>query len=127
MAGTVTLTVDEDKAAALNGLLALLAGNQGAPQATVAEPTTAAKPTKAPAKKAEPEVAPQDALIEKLGLRYGKGSTVLSAEGIKAAARVLKSGTPEAIAKEEGNGSHVILFRTDKGNLRIQNAFTPKA
>ena len=112
-------TLTQEQAAVLEGLRALL--NQDAPS------TKAATRPAAKVKAATPEVEPQDALMDKLGIRYGKGSTVLTPEAIKAAARVLKTGAPEAIAKDEGNGSHVVIFRTDKGNVRVQNAYTPKA
>ena len=90
--------------------------------------TATKKPVKKAVKRApKVEATPQDELVDSLGIRYAKGRTVLTADGIKAAARVLKSGKPEAVAKEEGFGSHVVLFRTDDGNVAVQNAFTPKA
>ena len=75
---------------------------------------------------ASPERPAYEALMEERGVKPAKGSTVLTAEAVKAAARVLKSGKPEVIASPEGNGDHVVIFTTDKGNVRVQNAYTPK-
>lgn len=108
-----TVTLPEEQAAAIESILALLAN--GASPAKVVEQVTT------------PERPAHEVVMEERGVRPAKGSTVLTPEAIKAAARVLKSGKPEVVASPEGNGDHVVLFTTDKGNVRVQNAYTPKA
>ena len=115
---TKTITLDEKQANALEGLLALLENGKAATPTAVAQAVEAATAPERPA---------HEVLFEERGIKPAKGSTVLTADGVKAAARVLKSGKPEAIESPEGNGDHVVLFVTEKGNLRIQNAYTPKA
>jgi len=110
-----TVTLPEEQAAAIESILALLANGQ-APAKVIEQ-----------AKAATPERPAHETAMEERGVRPAKGSTVLTPEAIKAAARVLKSGKPEVIASPEGNGDHVVLFTTDKGNVRVQNAYTPKA
>lgn len=115
---TTTITLDENQAQALTGLLALLGDGQGATPTAVAEALQVTEP--------EPERPAHEVLMEERGVKPAKGSTVLTPDAVKAAARVLKSGTPEVVQSPEGNGDHVVLFTTDKGNLRVQNTYTPK-
>lgn len=110
---TKTVTIPEDKAEAVAQLLALLANGEA--PAKVVEAVTA--PPTRPA---------HEVVMEERGVKPARGSTVLTPEAIKAAARVLKSGKPEVIESPEGNGDHVLLFVTDKGNVRVQNTYTPK-
>ena len=111
-----TITLPAEQVAAIENILALLAN--GASPAKVVEQ---AKVVVAPERPAH------EVVMEERGVRPAKGSTVLTPEAIKAAARVLKSGKPEVVASPEGNGDHVVLFTTDKGNVRVQNAYTPTA
>jgi len=114
-----TITLDKNQADALTGLLTLLGNGQGATPTAVAEALQATEPE-------EPEAPAHEVAMEKAGVKPAKGSTVLTSDAVKAAARVLKSGNPEVVKSPEGNGDHVVLFVTDKGNLRVQNAYTPK-
>lgn len=109
-----TITLPQEQAEAIQTIIALLANGQ-APAKAIGQAKTA------------PERPAHEAVMEERGVHPAKGSTVLTPEAIKAAARVLKSGKPEVIASPEGNGDHVVLFTTDKGNVRVQNAYTPKA
>lgn len=110
-----TITLPAEQAAAIETILALLASGE-APAKVVEQ-----------AKVVTPDRPAHEVAMEERGVRPAKGSTVLTPEGIKAAARVLKSGKPEVVPSPEGNGDHVVLFTTDKGNIRVQNAYTPKA
>jgi hypothetical protein len=115
MADKHIIEVDDAQAAILTGLLAALGNGQGATPTAVAQALSATE-----------ERPAYEVLMEERGVKPAKGSTVLTSDGVKAAARVLKSGKPEVVASPEGNGDHVVLFTTDKGNLRVQNAYTPK-
>ena len=110
---TKTVEIPAGQAEALTQLLALIANGE--------------EPAKVVEKVQAVERPAHEVVMEERGVRPAKGSTVLTAEAIKAAARVLKSGKPEVIASPEGNGDHVLLFITEKGNVRVQNAYTPKA
>ena len=84
----------------------------------------------APEEPSEPETpsepTPQDAaeaLAEAQGLRPTKGRVYLSADAVKAAARVAKGGKPEAVACAGGRATHVVFWLNESGEVAAQNYY----
>lgn len=67
-----------------------------------------------------------DNLVAQSGLSHGKGRVYATGEILTAAARVLKTGTPE-IVRTSGKGKTpaVVIFREDSGDVAIQNLYNP--
>lgn len=80
----------------------------------------------------EPVVSPEDALLNKTGLKRATGGhAVLSGETLVACARVLKTGTPEIVAVTRDNlkarnVTHILVAR-DGAEVVTQYLYTPKA
>jgi len=69
-------------------------------------------------------VAPKfDAKVhaEAHGYALNTGRVYLTADAVKAAGRVVKTGTPEIVATSGGRSTHVLVFRTDTGDAAVQN------
>lgn len=71
-------------------------------------------------------VDPVQALVDKHGLSFAKGGRAyLTLDAFTAGARVLKTGTPEVVkaadekSHERRSVSHVVLFRTEAGNVGV--------
>lgn len=107
---TTNVTLTSEQAEVLNGLLELLGNGQGATPTVVAEAT-----------KPEPAKPMHEALLEERGGSFVKGRTYVTGEGIKAMARVAKTGKPEIAPSPEGNGDAVLIFATEQGNVAVQN------
>lgn len=85
-------------------------------------------PAQAAPAKAEPVTskAQADVLVTQQGLAHAKGRVYLTGAMLEAGARVLKNGTPEIIASSgAGRTTHVLIFRTDGGDLAAQNLYKP--
>lgn len=100
--------------------------------AATAEPE-ASEPAEAEAPVEEPEVSggdveatpPQpahDALVEEHGLTFTKGRVYVTPDATEAIVRVRKTGSPEIIQSSGvGRTKALVLFRTDSGDVAIQN------
>lgn len=78
------------------------------------------------------EIDPVEELLTQNGLRYAKGGrSYFTKEALTAAARVLKTGTPEVVAVDRESLAkrgitHLVLFRED-GQVVSQFAYAPSA
>jgi hypothetical protein len=67
-----------------------------------------------------------DNLVAQAGLAHTKGRVYVTGSILEAAARVLKTGTPEIIATSGvGRTKAVVIFREDSGDVALQNLFQP--
>jgi len=68
-----------------------------------------------------------EALVAEAGLTFTRGRVYGKGELLEAAARVLKTGTPE-IVKSSGVGhtAAVLVYREESGDFAMQNLSTPK-
>lgn len=112
---TRTVEVTEGQANAVQALLTLLGNGQGATPTVVAEATQTTEP------EPEPEKPAHEALLEERGGTFVRGRAYVTAEGVKALARVAKTGKPEIVDSPEGNGDAVLAFATEQGNVALQN------
>lgn len=63
-----------------------------------------------------------DQLVEAQGLEFAKGRVYVTPDTIEAAVRVRKTGKPEIIASSgAGRTAAVLLFKTDNGDVALQN------
>lgn len=80
----------------------------------------------------EAQIDPVEALLSTHGLRYARGGrSYLTTEALAAAARVLKTGTPEVVqvsreSLAKRGITHLVLFR-DGEDVATQFAFRPTA
>lgn len=124
---------------ALASILSLLQAGQHSTPAPVVDAVTA-KPAVEPAPEPVVETPPSAAdqllaFVADKGLAFAKGGrTYQNADMLKAAVRVLKTGTPEVLAYGDGSilgkrgVSHIAMGRADDGkSVFTQFCYTPSA
>lgn len=100
----------------ISALVAQLAAalTQSAPEAEQVETSAPSTPT---------AQGTAESLAEAQGLRPTKGRVYLSADAVKAAARVAKGGKPEAVACAGGRATHVVFWLGENGEVAAQNYY----
>lgn len=66
---------------------------------------------------------PVEALVAANGLSFTRGRTYLNEAALTAAARVLSTGTPEVVETDGGRTSHLVIFKTERGSIAVQNCY----
>lgn len=83
-------------------------------------PTAVAKATK------ETSSDTADRLVAEAGLAHARGRVYVSPTIIEATVRVSKGGSPEVVATSGvGRTTHVVVFRTEGGDVALQNCYRP--
>jgi hypothetical protein len=78
------------------------------------------------AKKTSQELG--EALVENAGLAFTKGRVYVTPDIIEAAVRVRKTSSPEVVSSSGvGRTAAVLVFKTDGGDVAIQNLAKPTA